>query len=212
MLASPTDMDDLTPRQQRILEVIRRTVQERGYPPTVREIGEAVGLTSSSSVHAQLSTLQRKGLLRKDPAKPRAIEVAGARPRGTTAVTVPLVGRIAAGAPVLAEQHIEDHLAVDASLAGEEEHFALQVSGDSMVDAGILEGDIVVVRRQDVAEDGSIVAAQVPGPAEDEATVKRLRRRGRRTTLVPENPTMEPFDLPEGGRILGQVVAVLRRL
>jgi repressor LexA len=212
MLASPTDMDDLTPRQQRILEVIRRTVQERGYPPTVREIGEAVGLTSSSSVHAQLSNLQRKGLLRKDPAKPRAIEVAGARPRGSASVMVPLVGRIAAGAPVLAEQHIEDHLAVDASLAGDEEHFALQVAGDSMVDAGILDGDIVVVRRQDVAEDGSIVAAQVPGPAEDEATVKRLRRRGRRITLVPENPTMEPFDLPDGGRILGQVVAVLRRL
>jgi repressor LexA len=212
MLASPTDMDDLTPRQQRILEVIRRTVQERGYPPTVREIGEAVGLTSSSSVHAQLSTLQRKGLLRKDAAKPRAIEVAGARPHGSGAVTVPLVGRIAAGAPVLAEQHIEGHLAVDASLAGDEEHFALQVAGDSMVDAGILDGDMVVVRRQDVAEDGSIVAAQVPGPAEDEATVKRLRRRGRRITLVPENPTMEPFDLPDGGRILGQVVSVLRRL
>jgi repressor LexA len=212
MLASPTDMDDLTPRQQRILEVIRRTVQERGYPPTVREIGEAVGLTSSSSVHAQLSTLQRKGLLRKDAAKPRAIEVAGARPHGSGAVSVPLVGRIAAGAPVLAEQHIEGQLAVDASLAGDEEHFALQVTGDSMIDAGILDGDLVVVRRQDVAEDGSIVAAQVPGPAEDEATVKRLRRRGRRITLVPENPTMEPFDLPDGGRILGQVVSVLRRL
>jgi repressor LexA len=212
MLASLTDMDDLTPRQQRILEVIRRTVQERGYPPTVREIGEAVGLTSSSSVHAQLSTLQRKGLLRKDAAKPRAIEVAGARPHGSGAVSVPLVGRIAAGAPVLAEQHIEGQLAVDASLAGDEEHFALQVTGDSMIDAGILGGDLVVVRRQDVAEDGSIVAAQVPGPAEDEATVKRLRRRGRRITLVPENPTMEPFDLPDGGRILGQVVSVLRRL
>jgi repressor LexA len=127
-------------------------------------------------------------------------------------VTIPVVGTIAAGAPVLAEEHVEDHLAVDAALAGEEEHFALRVSGDSMLEAGILDGDLVVVRRQDVAEDGSIVAAQVPGPAEDEATVKRLRRRGRRTTLVPENPTMEPFDLPEGGRILGQVVAVLRRL
>jgi len=212
MLASLTDMDDLTPRQQRIIEYIRRTVQDRGYPPTVREIGEAVGLTSSSSVHAQLSNLQRKGLLRKDPAKPRAIEVAGARPRGAAAVTVPLVGRIAAGAPVLAEEHVEDHLAVPEAFAGEEEHFALRVIGDSMVEAGILDGDIVVVRRQDVAEDGSIVAAQVPGPAEDEATVKRLRRRGRRVTLVPENPTMEPFDLPEGGRILGQVVAILRRL
>jgi repressor LexA len=212
MLASPTDMDEATPRQQRILEFIRRTVHERGYPPTVREIGEAVGLTSSSSVHAQLANLQRKGLLRKDAAKPRAIEVAGTRPRGAGAVTIPVVGRIAAGAPVLAEEHVEDHLAVDAALAGEEEHFALRVTGDSMEGAGILDGDVVVVRRQDVAEDGSIVAAQVPGPGEDEATVKRLRRRGRRTTLVPENATMEPFDLPEGGRILGQVVAVLRRL
>jgi repressor LexA len=212
MLASPPDMDELTPRQQRIVEFIRRTVHDRGYPPTVREIGEAVGLTSSSSVHAQLANLQRKGLLRKDAAKPRAIEVAGTRPRGTGAVTVPVLGRIAAGAPVLAEEHVEDHVAVDAGLAGDEEHFALRVAGDSMIDAGILDGDLVVIRRQDVAEDGSIVAAQVPGPAEEEATVKRLRRRGRRATLVPENPTMEPFDLPEGGRILGQVVAVLRRL
>ncbi len=212
MLPSPSDMDDLTPRQQRIIEYIRRTVQDRGYPPTVREIGEAVGLTSSSSVHAQLANLQRKGVLRKDRAKPRAIEVAGARPRGAASVAVPLVGRIAAGAPVLAEEHVEEHIAVPASFAGEEEHFALRVAGDSMVDAGILDGDIVVIRRQDVAEDGSIVAAQVPGPAEEEATVKRLRRRGRRITLVPENPTMEPFELSEGGRILGQVVAVLRRL
>lgn len=212
MLASPTDMEELTPRQQRIVEFIRRTVQERGYPPTVREIGEAVGLTSSSSVHAQLANLQRKGLLRKDAARPRAIEVAGARPRGAGAVSIPVVGRIAAGAPVLAEEHIEEYLAVPDTFAAEEEHFALRVTGDSMIGAGILDGDTVVVRRQDVAEDGAIVAAQMPGPAEDEATVKRLRRRGRRITLVPENPTVEPFDLPDGGRILGQVVAVLRRL
>ena len=212
MLASPTDMDEMTPRQQRIVEYIRRTVQERGYPPTVREIGEAVGLTSSSSVHAQLANLQRKGLLRKDPARPRAIEVAGARPRGAGAVSVPVLGRIAAGAPVMAEEHVEGYLAVPDTFAAQDEHFALRVVGDSMVGAGILDGDTVVVRRQDVAEDGAIVAAQMPGPAEDEATVKRLRRRGRRVTLVPDNPTMEPFDLPDGGRILGQVVAVLRRL
>jgi repressor LexA len=212
MLASPTDMDEMTPRQQRIVEYIRRTVQERGYPPTVREIGEAVGLTSSSSVHAQLANLQRKGLLRKDPARPRAIEVAGARPRGAGAVSVPILGRIAAGAPVMAEEHVEEYLAVPDTFAAQDEHFALRVVGDSMVGAGILDGDTVVVRRQDVAEDGAIVAAQMPGPAEDEATVKRLRRRGRRVTLVPDNPTMEPFDLPDGGRILGQVVAVLRRL
>jgi repressor LexA len=205
-------MDDLTARQQRILEHIRRTVQERGYPPTVREIGEAVGLTSSSSVHAQLANLQRKGLLRKDPARPRAIEVAGTRPRGAGSVSIPVVGRIAAGAPVLADEHVEEYLAVPDTFASEEEHFALRVVGDSMVGAGILDRDVVVVRRQDVAEDGAIVAAQLPGPGEDEATVKRLRRRGRRITLMPENPTVEPFDLPEGGRILGQVVAVLRRL
>jgi repressor LexA len=127
-------------------------------------------------------------------------------------VSVPVVGRIAAGAPVMAEEHVEEYLAVPERFAAEEEHFALRVAGDSMVDAGILDGDLVVVRRQDVAEDGAIVAIQLPGPAEEEATVKRLRRRGRRLTLVPEHPTMEPFDLPDGGRVLGQVVAVLRRL
>ncbi len=212
MLASGTDMDEITPRQQRILEFIRETVEERGYPPTVREIGDAVGLTSSSSVHAQLANLQRKGLLRKDAARPRAIEIAGTRPRGAGAVNVPLLGRVAAGAPVLAEEHIEEYVAVPASLAGEEEHFALRVVGNSMIEAGIFENDLVVVRRQDVAEDGSVVAALLPGPAEEEATIKRLRRRGGRVTLVPENASMEPFDLPSGGRILGQVVAVLRKL
>lgn len=211
MLPSPTDMDDVTPRQQRILEFIRQTVRERGYPPTVREIGEAVGLTSSSSVHAQLENLGRKGLLRKDPAKPRAIDVSRAAGEAEVA-TVPLVGRIAAGAPVLAEENIDEQMAVPASFVGGGDHFALGVTGDSMVGAGILDGDIVVVRRQDVAEDGAIVAALLPGPAEPEATVKRLRRRGRRITLVPENPAMDPADLPHDGRILGQVVSVLRRL
>jgi repressor LexA len=212
MLPSPSDMDETTPRQQRILDYIRTTVRERGYPPTVREIGEAVGLTSSSSVHAQLENLRRKGLLRKDPTKPRAIEVAGVRPMEATATVVPLVGRIAAGAPVLADQQIEEYLAVPAGFAGDTEHFALRVTGDSMIDVGIHDGDIVVVRRQDVAEDGSIVAALLPGPAEEEATVKRLKRSGARTILVPENPAMEPFDIPEGGRIVGQVVALLRKL
>jgi repressor LexA len=205
-------MDDITPRQQRILDYIRTTVRERGYPPTVREIGEAVGLTSSSSVHAQLENLRRKGRLRKDASKPRAIEVAGARPMEAAAAVVPLVGRIAAGGPALADQQIDEYLAVPEGFAGETEHFALRVEGDSMVDAGILEGDIVVVRRQDVAEDGAVVVALLPGPAEEEATVKRLRRSGSRITLVPENSTMEPFDLPEGGRIVGQVVSILRKL
>jgi repressor LexA len=203
-------VDEMTPRQRRILEFIRGRVREQGYPPTVREIGEAVGLTSSSSVHAQIANLQRKGLLRKDPAKPRAIEVAGERPGD--AVTVPLLGRIAAGAPVLAEEHIEEFLTVPASFAGDQEHFALTVRGDSMVDAGILDGDIVVVRRQDSAKDGDIVVALLPGPAEEEATVKRLRRKNDQTTLVPENPTLEPFEFPAEGRILGVVVSVLRRL
>jgi repressor LexA len=212
MLASPSDMDDITPRQQRILDYIRTTVRERGYPPTVREIGEAVGLTSSSSVHAQLENLRRKGRLRKDASKPRAIEVAGARPMEAAAAVVPLVGRIAAGGPALADQQIDEYLAVPEGFAGETEHFALRVEGDSMIDAGILEGDIVVVRRQDVAEDGAVVVALLPGPAEEEATVKRLRRSGSRITLVPENSTMEPFDLPEGGRIVGQVVSILRKL
>lgn len=212
MLASPSDMDDITPRQQRILDYIRTTVRERGYPPTVREIGEAVGLTSSSSVHAQLENLRRKGRLRKDASKPRAIEVAGARPMEAAAAVVPLVGRIAAGGPALADQQIDEYLAVPEGFAGETEHFALRVEGDSMVDAGILEGDIVVVRRQDVAEEGAVVVALLPGPGEEEATVKRLRRSGSRITLVPENSTMEPFDLPEGGRIVGQVVSILRKL
>jgi repressor LexA len=128
------------------------------------------------------------------------------------ATTVPLVGRIAAGAPVLADEHVEDHLAVPRDLAGDGELFALRVAGDSMVGAGILNGDLVVVRRQDVAPSGTIVAALLPGPAEDEATVKRLRRAADRVLLVPENPDLEEFELPEGGRILGQVVSVLRRL
>jgi repressor LexA len=203
-------MEEMTTRQRRILEFIRRTVRSRGYPPTVREIGEAVGLTSSSSVHAQLSNLQRKGLLTKDPSKPRTIEVAGGKP--SDAVLVPLVGRIAAGSPVMAEEQVEELLPVPGAFAGEGEHFALRVKGDSMLGAGIFHGDVVIVRQQDSADDGQIVAALLPGPAEDEATVKRLRRRGRQVVLVPENQGMEPFDLPPDGRILGVVVSVLRRL
>jgi repressor LexA len=203
-------MDDLTPRQRRILDYIQHAVRERGYPPTVREIGEAVGLTSSSSVHAQLENLNRRGLLRKDPSKPRAIEVAGVRP--STAVEVPVVGRIAAGAPVLAEENVESYVPVAEELTGSGELFALRVQGDSMVEAGILDGDLVIVRRQDAAGDGAVVAALLPGPAEDEATVKRLRRTEGKVILAPENSAMEPYDMPEGGRLLGVVVAVLRKL
>ena len=204
-------MADTTARQRRILDFIADTVRERGYPPTVREIGEAVGLTSSSSVHAQLANLERKGLLRKDPTKPRAMTLAGegARP---DAVTVPLVGRIAVGAPILAQEHVEEYLSVPAGFTrGEADHFALRVAGDSMIGAGILDGDFVVVRSQPKADDGDIVAALMPGPAEDEATVKRLGRDGPRVMLIPENPALRPFEM-EDGRILGKVVAVLRSL
>jgi repressor LexA len=203
-----SDMTGVTARQQRILEFIAETVRERGYPPTVREIGEAVGLTSSSSVHAQLANLERKGLLHKDPTKPRAMALSEPR---AEAITVPLVGRIAAGAPVLASEHVEDYLAVPEGFAGDEEHFALKVSGESMIEAGILDGDVVVVRSQDHARDGDIVAALLPGPAEDEATIKRLGHEGDRVMLIPENPALKPFEMIDG-RIMGTVVAVLRKL
>jgi repressor LexA len=202
-------VSDITPRQQRILDFIASTVQERGYPPTVREIGEAVGLTSSSSVHAQLANLQRAGLLTKDPTKPRAMTLA-AEAR-VDATVVPLVGKIAAGTPTLAAEHVEDYLSVPTGFVRDGEHFALRVAGSSMIDAGILDGDVVVVRSQDGAEDGDIVAALLPGPAEEEATVKRLGHDGPRVMLIPENPTLEPFEMIDG-RILGKVVAVLRRL
>jgi repressor LexA len=202
-------MSDITSRQQRILDVIAETVRDRGYPPTVREIGEAVGLTSSSSVHAQLANLERKGLLHKDPTKPRAVTLDGPRADGAT---VPLVGRIAAGAPTLATEHVEDYLTVPADFTrGGGEHFALRVTGDSMIGAGILDGDVVVIRSQETAADGDIVAALMPGPAEDEATVKRFGHDGPRAMLIPENPSLEPFEMSDG-RILGRVVAVLRHL
>ncbi len=203
-----SDTTAVTQRQQRILEFIAETVRERGFPPTVREIGEAVGLTSSSSVHAQLANLERKGLLHKDPTKPRAMTLSEPR---ADAVAVPLVGRIAAGSPVLADENIEEHLALPATYAGDHDHFALNVVGDSMVGAGILDGDVVVVRSQDHARDGDIVAALLPGPAEDEATIKRLGHDGSRVMLIPENPALSPFEMPDG-RILGKVVAVLRKL
>ncbi len=205
-------MDKITARQQRILDFIKRTVEDRGYPPTVREIGEAVGLTSSSSVHAQLANLQRRGLLRRDAAKPRAMELQVSGRRPPQAVNVPLLGKVAAGPPMLADEHVEDYLAVPSGYANErDDHFALRIEGDSMNGAGILDGDVVVVKSQDSAEEGDIVAALLPGPAEEEATVKRFHRRRGRIQLVPENPKMEPIDMTDG-QILGKVVAVLRRL
>ena len=204
-------MEDITTRQRNIIEFIRRTVQQRGYPPTVREIGEAVGLTSSSSVHAQLGNLERRGLLKRAPTKPRAMELKGPGGTRATGVSVPVVGRIAAGSPILADQNIEDYLVVPSGYAHEDSHFALRVSGDSMTGAGILDGDVVVVKRQDDADEGDIVAALIPGPAEDEATVKRFHREGDRILLVPENPAMNPVELT-AGQVLGKVVAVLRKL
>ncbi len=204
-------MENVTPRQRRILQVISETVKERGYPPTVREIGEAVGLTSSSSVHSQLANLERKGLLKRDPTKPRAIglsDQAERRPEGTV---IPLLGRVAAGPAVLAAENVEEYLTVPVGFADGVDHFALRIEGESMIGAGILDGDVVVVRRQDDADNGDIVAALLAGPAEDEATIKRLRREDDRLMLVPENPTMEPFEMHDG-RILGKVVAVLRKL
>ena len=202
-------MSDITSRQQRILDFIERTVRERGYPPTVREIGDAVGLTSSSSVHAQLANLERKGLLHKDASKPRAMTLSDERRAEGT--PVPLIGRIAAGEPVLAEEHVEDRIMVPAEFVRGEGHFALRVTGESMIGAGIFDGDVVVVRSQRSASDGDIVAALVPGSAEDEATVKRLGHDGARVMLIPEHPALEPFELVDG-RILGKVVAVLRKL
>ncbi len=202
-------MADPTARQQRILEFIRETVRDRGYPPTVREIGEAVGLTSSSSVHAQLANLERMGLLHKDPTKPRTVALSG-EPRAAS-VPVPLVGRIAAGAPTMADQEVDEYLALPAGYVGSGDHFALTVAGDSMVGAGIMDGDVVVLRSQDDADDGAIVAALLGGPAEDEATVKRLGHDGDRVMLIPENPSMKPFEMVDG-RIVGKVVAVLRKV
>jgi repressor LexA len=199
-----------TARQQRILEFIADTVRSRGYPPTVREIGDAVGLTSSSSVHSQLANLERKGLLHRDPTKPRAIGLSSDDSRPQVAI-VPLVGRIAAGSPVLASENVEEQVPVPMGFVDGAEHFALRVTGDSMIGAGIFDGDLVIVRRQDDASTGDIVVAVLPGPAEDEATVKRLSRRGSKVVLVPENPAMEPFEMADG-RLAGKVVAVLRRL
>ena len=205
-------VETITTRQRRILDFIKRTVQERGYPPTVREIGEAVGLTSSSSVHAQLANLERRGLLRRDATKPRAMELKGpGAPRRAQAVTVPLIGRVAAGAPVMADEGVEDYLVVPSGYATEGDHFALRVVGDSMINAGIFEGDVVIVKRQDAADEGDIVAALLPGPAEEEATIKRFHRRRGHIQLVPENPRMKPIEMTDG-QILGKVVAVLRKL
>lgn len=206
-------MDNLTDRQRKILDYITQTVEDRGYPPSVREIGDAVGLHSPSSVHAQLATLAQKGLLAKDPTKPRAIRVhrdparKSSKAARTDVVEVPLVGRIAAGGPILAEESVEETMPLPRDLVGSGTLFALTVKGDSMINAGIFDGDTVIVRQQQVAEDGEIVAALI----EDEATVKRLSRKGGKVRLIAENPNYEPIE-PETVSVLGKVVAVLRKI
>lgn len=205
---------DLTDRQRQILNLITETVNARGYPPSVREIGDAVGLSSPSTVHSHLSALERAGYLRRDPSKPRAIEVIddGATERALQRAPirdVPLVGHIAAGSPMLAEEDIEEIYPLPTELVGSDPVFMLRVRGDSMVDAGIYEDDYVVVRRQPDASDGEIVAALV---ADEEATVKRLRRKDGRIVLESENPAYAPMVFTEGVEILGIVVALLRRV
>jgi repressor LexA len=214
--------DGLTQRQRRVLEVIRDSIERRGYPPSVREIGEAVGLSSASSVAHQLTVLQKKGWLRRDPNRPRALDVrlpgdapaelvaptaAGGAEEGPAPTYVPLVGRIAAGGPVLAEQAVEDVFPLPRELVGEGTLFMLKVAGDSMVEAAICDGDWVVVRQQPTAENGEIVAAMIDG----EATVKTYKRRDGHVWLLPHNPAYEPIP-GDDATILGRVVTVLRRV
>ena len=212
-------MVDLTKRQQEIFDFIKRYSAKYGYPPTVRDIGKAVGLASSSTVHAHLANLEKLGLLRRDPSKPRAIELLD-RVRGDVGSAVgtavenalgvlrpglPLVGQVAAGSPILAEENIEDYVQVPSIAGGEDGEYVLRVRGESMKDAGILGGDFVVVRPQDTATDGEIIVALVG----EEATVKRFFRESDHVRLQPENASMEPIRSKEV-RILGRVVGVFR--
>ncbi|MEV0359828.1 transcriptional repressor LexA [Nocardia sp. NPDC050697] len=220
---------DLTVRQRRVLDVIRSSVSERGYPPSIREIGDAVGLTSTSSVAHQLRALERKGYLRRDPNRPRAVDVRGLD-EAVRAVTslpasgavdtdevpesatptpafVPVLGRIAAGGPILAEQAVEDVFPLPKELVGEGSLFLLKVVGQSMVDAAICDGDWVVVRQQNVADNGDIVAAMLDG----EATVKTFKRTGTDVWLLPHNPHFEPI-AGNDAQILGKVVTVIRKI
>ena len=201
----------LTGRQQEIWDFLVDYVDRHGYPPTVREIGDAVGLASPSTVHAHLANLERAGLLKRDPTKPRALELIGRERRESATVLekLPLIGQIAAGGPLLAEQNVEDHLAVPETLRGD---FLLRVKGDSMINAGILEGDVVVVQRAQDARNGEIVVA-LAGADEsaDEATVKRFFRESGRVRLQPENDALEPI-YAEHVQILGRVTGVFREL
>jgi repressor LexA len=206
---------ELTARQRAILDFIVDAQRDRGFPPSVREIGEAVGLTSPSTVHTHLATLQRRGFLMRDPTKPRAIEVrydpaSGASVERRPVTHVPLVGDVAAGTDVLAAENVEELVPVPSDLTGDGPLFMLRVRGDSMVDAGILDGDFVVVRSQQEARDGEVVVAGIPG---EEATVKTFRRRGRKVVLEPANARLSPMEFPAGDvQVFGRVVSVMRRL
>jgi repressor LexA len=206
----------LTARQQEIWQFLVTYVDGHGYPPTVREIGEEVGLASPSTVHAHLANLERVGLIRRDPTKPRAIELTGHRrvvePAAEAAPRLPLLGRVAAGGPLLAEENIEDYLAVPEPLTAGGDEFLLRVKGESMIDAGILDGDYVVVQKQQTARDGDIVVALAgEDEAADEATVKRFFRENGRIRLQPENEALEPL-YPTHVQILGKVIGVFRRV
>ena len=210
----------LTERQRTILNVIRASVTSRGYPPSIREIGDAVGLTSTSSVAHQLRTLERKGYLRRDPNRPRAVDVRGADDGAAAPVTdvagsdalpeptfVPVLGRIAAGGPILAEEAVEDVFPLPRELVGEGTLFLLKVVGDSMIEAAICDGDWVVVRQQNVADNGDIVAAMLDG----EATVKTFKRAGGQVWLMPHNPAFDPIP-GNDATVLGKVVTVIRKI
>jgi repressor LexA len=209
--------DALNPRQREILEFLREHKRSHAYPPTVREIGQAVGLSSSSTVQNHLNALEQKGFIRRDPTKSRTVEVVGEEQNGSNVIalrafTVPLVGRVAAGSPVLAEENIEDTLTVGPEIAGDDS-YALRVHGDSMIEAGIYDGDIVVVRPQREASNGTIVVARIENDntGEHEVTVKRFYREGGRVRLQPENSTMEPI-FPRDLTLEGTVTAVIRLL
>lgn len=218
---APSLESSLTERQRTILNVIRASVTNRGYPPSIREIGDAVGLTSTSSVAHQLRTLERKGYLRRDPNRPRAVDVRGAdegveatpvtEVAGSDALPeptfVPVLGRIAAGGPILAEEAVEDVFPLPRELVGEGTLFLLKVVGDSMVEAAICDRDWVVVRQQNVADNGDIVAAMLDG----EATVKTFRRAGGQVWLMPHNPAFDPIPGNEA-TVLGKVVTVIRKI
>jgi repressor LexA len=201
---------DLTKRQQEIFDFIKRYTAEFGYPPTVRDIGSAVGLASSSTVHAHLSNLERRGMLRRDPTKPRAIELLDRAAAGMRAVIspgLPLVGHVAAGQPIVAEENIEEYIQTPEFAGGGDGSYLLRVRGESMKDVGIMEGDLVVVKPQDTAEDGEIVVALVG----EEATVKRFFQESDHVRLQPENAEMEPLRSRDV-RVLGRVVGLMRNI